>query len=303
MTRYASHLAQRPIHRPTGKPPRPPRRPPPEVRAAAWSIPSPLPGPLEPPESFVSEAEAAGVEFEKGDLVRLGLYLALLLDANKAFNLTAVRDSNEAWRRHILDSLTLLGPLSELAEGASIIDVGSGGGLPGIPLAIARPDLKFTLLEATGKKAEFLKLASVALELSNVTVVSDRAERAAHDRGAKVASGPRQGGCRERFDAAVARAVGPLAVIAELTVPFVKKGGHVLLIKGEKAGAELEQATTALRTLGAVHVGTLETSTGRIVILEKGAATPRDYPRRDGEPARSPLGGSKGGATSPPRPK
>lgn len=256
-----------------------------------------------PPREFAAEALAVGIEFENNDLERLGLYLALLFDANKTFNLTAVREPDEAWRRHILDSLTLLAPLSELPEGANIIDVGSGGGLPGIPLAITRPDLKITLLEATGKKAEFLKAVANALKLSNVTVVSDRAERAGHDRGVKVATGPRQGGFRERFDAAVARAVGPLAVIAELTVPFVKKGGHVLLIKGEKAVAELQDATIALRTLGAVHVSTLDTPTGRIVILEKGAATPRDYPRRDGEPARSPLGASKIGAKEQPRPK
>lgn len=267
-----------------------------------WAVPNPLPRPFAAPAEFLESAAALGVEFDAGDVELLGLYLALLFDANKALNLTAIRDPAEAWRRHILDSLTLLAPLSDLAAGARVIDVGSGGGLPGIPLAIARPDLHCTLLEATAKKAEFLRLTVIALGLKNVSILADRAERAAHDRGEKTASGPRVGGHREKYDAAVARAVGALSVIAELTCPFVRKGGHVLLIKGERAEAELAEGAKALQTLGAVHVDTLQTPTGRIVILEKGAATPRDYPRRDGEPARSPLGQEKSSSSKRGRP-
>src|SRR5215471_2734280 len=111
---------------------------------------------LTPPREFLDAAAALGVEFEPGDVERLGLYLALLLETNKSVNLTAITDPAQAWTRHILDSLTLLSLLSELPEGGSIIDVGTGGGLPGIPLAIVSPHLRVALLEATGKKAEFL---------------------------------------------------------------------------------------------------------------------------------------------------
>src|SRR6185436_19397799 len=160
---------------------------------------------LPPTPQFLQAAAAAGIEFEEGDLERLGLYLALLLETSRSVNLTATTDPAEAWVRHILDSLTLLALLSELPEGGSVIDVGSGGGLPGIPLAIVAPRLRFTLLEATGKKAEFLTAAGERLGLANVAVVNDRAEHAGH-----------QPEHRERYDAVVARAVGPLAVLSEL---------------------------------------------------------------------------------------
>lgn len=254
---------------------------------------APAAAPLTPQPGFVEEARALGIEFEGDDLSRLGQYLADLLSANESMNLTAVRDAEAGWRRHVLDSLTLLPALAQLDEGASVIDVGSGGGLPGMPLAICMPHLRFTLLEATGKKAEFLRVEASRLGLGNVSVVSARAEAAGHDRGERVAEAGRTrrvGGHREAYDAAVARAVGPMSVIAELTVPFVKLGGVALLIKGQKADEELVEAAGALRLLNAVHARTIETPTGRIVVLEKRSATPRDYPRADGEPKRAPLG-------------
>jgi 16S rRNA (guanine527-N7)-methyltransferase len=231
-----------------------------------------------PPAGFLDAAAALGVEFEAGDVERLGRYLSLLLETNKVHNLTAVTDPEQAWARHILDSLTLIALLAELPEGAAVIDVGSGGGLPGVPLAITMPGLRFTLLEATGKKAEFLRQAAGELGLSNARVVNERAERAGQS--------PEH---RERYDAAVARAVGPLSVIAELTVPLIKIGGRCLLIKGQKAEEELAAAKKALHMLHATHAGTVDTPTGRIVVLEKGRKTPAAYPRRDGEPKREPL--------------
>jgi 16S rRNA (guanine527-N7)-methyltransferase len=169
----------------------------------------------------------------------------MLLKANEALNLTAITDPQEAWTRHILDSLTLLPLLAELPEGAKVIDVGSGGGLPGLPLAIVMPHLSFTLLEATGKKIEFLRAAAAGLGLSNVSVIQDRAEQMGQDRGERNATG-REGGHREAYDAVTARAVGRLAVLAELTVPLAKaEGGLVLLIKGQKADEELTEAAEA----------------------------------------------------------
>jgi 16S rRNA (guanine527-N7)-methyltransferase len=243
------------------------------------------------PEAFLRSAAALGIEFEPGELGRLGRYLALLAEANRRMNLTAIRDPEEAWTRHVLDSLTLLGPLSEVAPGSGVIDVGSGGGAPALPLAIVCPHLRFTLLEATGKKCAFLREAIGALGLENAQVEQARAERAGQDRGVRSADGTRSGAMREAFDAATARAVGPMAVVAELTVPLVRVGGLVLLIKGERAAAELAEAGEALGLLGAAHAGTLETPTGRVVVLEKVRPTPRVYPRRDGEPKRAPLGG------------
>lgn len=248
------------------------------------------PDPIPPTDEFLEAAQALGVEFEPDDVARLGRFLALLLEANTRVNLTAIEDPAEAWIRHILDALTLLPMLSELPEGARVLDVGSGGGLPAIPLAIVSPALQFTLLEATGKKVEFLRGAIEAMRLTNARVLQERAERAGQDRGQRRPDGSREGEMREAFDAVTARAVGRLAVVSELTVPFAKVGGLVILVKGQKAEEELAEAGEALGLLGAAHAGTVETPTGRIVVLDKVGATPRTYPRRDGEPKRSPLG-------------
>ncbi|MEC9373706.1 MAG: 16S rRNA (guanine(527)-N(7))-methyltransferase RsmG [Planctomycetota bacterium] len=237
------------------------------------------PDPLAPTSDFLAAAEQLGVEFEEGDLHRLGLYLALLLQANESFNLTAITDPADAWMRHILDSLTLLPLLADLPEHASIADVGSGGGAPALPLAIVAPHLHFTLIESTGKKAAFLREAAATLNCANVTILAERAETVGQDRHNH----------RDHYDAVTARAVGRIAVITELAVPLAKVGGQILLIKGQRAGEELEEARGALHRLHAVCAGIVETPTGRIVVLEKARATPRIYPRRPGEPQRAPL--------------
>ncbi|MBA4028309.1 MAG: 16S rRNA (guanine(527)-N(7))-methyltransferase RsmG [Planctomyces sp.] len=230
----------------------------------------------------------------------MGQFLALLLDATQRVNLTAITDPAQAWLRHALDALSLLPVLASIGEpepaqggGAApaeratprtprVIDVGSGGGVPGIPLAIAMGGVHFSLLEPTGKKAAFLEHAARALGLSNVRVLADRAEKIGHDRDRH----------REVYDAAVCRAVGPLAVVAELCAPLVRVGGVVLAVKGARAEAELAESAHALRTLGLAHETTITTPTGRLIVLVKARPTPRTYPRADGEPKRSPLGPS-----------
>ena len=235
--------------------------------------------PLPAPAEFLAQAAELGIAFEPGEVEKLGRFLALLLHANTAMNLTAIKEPGEAWRRHILDALTLMAPLSEMPDGATVIDIGTGGGVPGVPLAIVRPDLRFTLLDATAKKTAFVRTAMDMLGVEHALVVTARAEQAARD--------PQH---RDAYDAAIARAVGPLATIAELATPFVKPGGVSLLVKGERAGEELDQAKAALHLLLSAHAGTLETPTGRIVILEKMRPTPKAYPRGNGEPKRKPLG-------------
>jgi 16S rRNA (guanine527-N7)-methyltransferase len=190
--------------------------------------------------------------------------------------LTSIEPAEEQWARE--------GGTSHLR----IIDVGSGGGVPALPLAIVMPGANFTLLEATGKKVEFLKSAAKALALRNVEVVQGRAETVAHHRGSK--NDGRVNARREAFDVAIARALGHLAVVAELLGAFVRPGGFVLAVKGARAEQELEEGAKAIGVMGLRHAETVQTPTGRLVVLEKTTRTPRDYPRKDGEPSRKPIG-------------
>lgn len=243
---------------------------------------------LTPPTGWVERAESLGLTFAPGEVERLGQYLALLLDANTRMNLTAIRDADDAWEKHIYDALTLVPVLAEVSgvdgSPAEIIDVGSGGGIPGLVLACVMPGVQFTLLDATGKKCAFLSESAERLGLTNVTVVHDRAERAGRFG---------DGECRARFDAVISRAVGRLAMLLELTVPLAKVGGLVVLTKGQKADEEVAEAKKALHMLHAAHAGTVETATGRIVVIEKLRESPKIYPRADGEPKRVPLGVKK----------
>ena len=236
----------------------------------------------QPTETFLAACEEAGIAFEPGERERYGAFLRLLMAANERFNLTAIRDRESAWMRHIFDSLSLLPVIMSLGGVQRIADIGSGGGLPAIPLAIALPDVRFTLIEATGKKATFLEQTTAELGLKNVAVVNDRAEVAGQDRETH----------RERYDIVTARAVGPLPVLLELTVPLAREGGLVLAIKGEKAGEEIEAAKEALHALHSTVIDQLRGETGTIVVIEKRRATPKLYPRRPGEPKRAPIGGS-----------
>jgi 16S rRNA (guanine527-N7)-methyltransferase len=210
-------------------------------------------------------------------LDRLGAYLRVLLETNQAFNLTAVTDPDTAWSRHIEDSLSVL-PWIAIAPDGPVADVGSGGGLPAIPLAIALPDRRFTLVEATGKKAAFLRDVAAELGLRNVQVEHARIE----DFGQAPAA-------RERFSVATSRALSRLPVLLELTLPLLAVRGHALAIKGEQAPDEVAESARALELLGGEHMDCIRTPTGTIVRTRKVRPTPKRYPRRPGEPKRAPL--------------
>jgi 16S rRNA (guanine527-N7)-methyltransferase len=213
--------------------------------------------PLAAPDGFGARLEAVGATVSDDTLAQLGDYLGRLLAMNEQMNLTAIRDAESAWERHILDALTLLPMLAQVPAGARLVDVGSGGGIPGIPLAIARPDLEITLVESTQKKAAFLSAVSAALGLSNVSVRAERAEQ--------LSSGPLKGA----FDVVTARAVARLAALAPLTLTLLRHGGFALLIKGQRADEELTEAARIIKKLGAKHEHTVATPTGRVVIIRR----------------------------------
>jgi 16S rRNA (guanine527-N7)-methyltransferase len=226
-------------------------------------LPLPTPDPLTPPEGFAERLHGVGVTLDEAKIAALGDYLARLLAMNEQMNLTAIKDPIEVWDRHALDALALVPLLAELGPGARLCDVGSGGGLPGIPLSIARPDLQVTLVEATLKKAVFLTGVAAALGLGNVTVRSERAELLG------------KGDLRGAFDAVTARAVGRLVMLVPLTSPLVRPGGLMLLVKGQRAEEELAEAAFVLGRQRVAHLKTVPTPTGKIVVLRRAGEAPR----------------------------
>ena len=179
------------------------------------------------------------MELDASQVAGFELYRREMLAWNSKANLTRVTDPDEVQTRHFVDSLSVASclPNDALGPGTSLIDVGSGAGLPGVPLKIAFPALTLVLLEANRKKASFLQMLVRTLDLDRVTVVRSRAEEAGH-----------RDDLRETFDVVVSRAVAPLEVLAELTLPFCRVGGTVIAQKGEDVGDELERAGNAIAT-------------------------------------------------------
>lgn len=207
-----------------------------------------------------------------------------VLRVNQQFNLTAVRDFHGAWTKHIEDSLQAL-PTNLLEGRKSLVDVGAGAGFPGLALAVARPDLRVTLFDSTRKKCDFMNSAAKLLEL-DARAQCGRAE----EFGQNVV-------WRERFDLATARAVGNFSEVCELTLPLVKKGGHLLLWRGFAAREEVKNGAAMLKELGA-DASTVEIrpywlaghdAAYHLVVIHKTGATPKMFPRRVGIPKAQPL--------------
>ncbi len=210
-------------------------------------------------------------------------YVALLLDANARLNLTRVVEPEAVARLHLLDSLAAL-PMLDEVEAASALDLGSGGGVPGLVLALARPAMAWTLVDSVGKKADALRTFVDALRMTNVTVVAERAEL--------LGRGP----AREASDIVTARACAALPVLAEYALPLVRVGGSLLAWKGPISGEELDGGAAASRLLGGGSPvvrpsGVPVLGDHSFVLVQKVAATPDRFPRRPGEPARRPLPG------------
>jgi 16S rRNA (guanine527-N7)-methyltransferase len=233
--------------------------------------------------ALLEQTTAWGVVLEAHTRERLLRYLALLYEANQRVNLTRV-PAEQAVGRHLVDSLCLLAVYTP-PEGARVLDIGAGAGLPGIPLAIVRPDLRLTLLDSHGKTVQFLREACAALGI-DATVVQARAEKWAHAPEA-----------RGQFDAVIARAVAKMPILTELMTPFLKIGGVGLALKSANETDEILQAVPAAQILGAtleLHTMRFETEQGTlsraIGLLRKERLTPEQYPRAWKQILSRPLG-------------
>lgn len=222
---------------------------------------------------------ALGVPLDR--LPLLEKFSSLLLERNQVMNLTAITDPEQVAILHFLDSLCLL-PLADWA-GKTVVDVGTGAGFPGMPLAMAVPEASVTLLDSLGKRVAFLEECRAALGLENVRCVHARAEEFA-------------AGERESFDLAVSRAVAALPTLCELCLPLVKVGGRFLAMKSSGTGEEIASSERAIALLGgklaAVEDYTIPTSqiVHRVVVIQKVSPTPKKYPRRFAQIKKQPLG-------------
>lgn len=215
-------------------------------------------------------------ELTAKQLDQFSTYYEMLVDWNTRVNLTAITEPEDVANKHFLDSLAAE---PYLISGASVADVGTGAGFPGIPLLIVRPDIKLTLMDSLQKRLVFLEAVLKELGLSAECV---------HARAEDAGQNPRY---RERFDAALSRAVSALPVLCELTLPLVKVGGVSIAYKGD-AGEELNASQNALNVLHAsAERISVPASYGarELVLLKKLAATPKQYPRKAGTPAKNPL--------------
>lgn len=233
---------------------------------------------------LAERARGYGVDLDREQTQLLVHYAGVISDYEKA-NVVGTRDVGGVLSEHVLDSLTcfLFEPLRDKRR---VVDIGSGGGFPGVPLRIINPGLRLTLLDSVGKKVAFLRYALGELQLGGVELVEKRAEEFG-----------REGGGRGGFDVATVRAVGSLAEVLEYSMPLLKVEGNAVIMKSQVSSQEWKRGEAAARELGAGRFYTMPVpgADGRqLVVVEKLFETPEKYPRRVGRPKKQPLGGNRG---------
>jgi len=238
-------------------------------------------------DRLIAGAKKLGLQLNPKQLEQFNTYYQELVDWNRRVNLTAITDYEEVQIKHFLDALTVTLAWQQpiVDTDLRLIDVGTGAGIPGIPLKILFPAIKLVLLDSTAKKADFLHYLKQKLELDNVEIVVGRAEEIAH-----------QAQYREKFDMVLSRAVAPLPTLVELTLPFCTIGGSFIAQKKGAIAPEINKATLAISRLGGklreVKSIDLEefTDERRLIIVDKVSPTPEQYPRRPGIPSKRPIG-------------
>lgn len=233
-----------------------------------------------------AEAERLGVPIDDAQRDRLARFHTLLVAANETTNLTRIVDVEDAAIKHYLDSLLYLRgiPGDRHAAPLTLIDIGAGPGLPGIPLLLVRPHWRVTMVDSVGKKVQFIKQALAELGVEGGTAIHGRAE--------DLAAAPPH---RDAYDVATARALAAMPELLELCLPFVKPGGHLVVSKGSKGPEELATAARALEVLQGAPLAeerlVLPNDAGErhLYVIKKRAHTPKGYPRKAGIPHQKPI--------------
>ena len=236
-------------------------------------------------QGIATDAKSLGIDLSPGQLGKFKAYTKEMLDWNQRVNLTAITDPFQVERLHFLDSLTVsLALPAQVKSGGNLCDVGSGAGFPGVPLKIAFPCIKLTLVDSSAKRTGFLERLVSVLGLADVEVSNGRAE----DVG-------QRSEFRERFDVVVSRAVAQTRVLLEYTLPLCRVGGLVIMQKKGDIQEEMERASGSLLELGGGGLKMVEVpeevleGQRQLAVVEKTSKTPSRYPRRTGIPAKRPL--------------
>lgn len=230
---------------------------------------------------LISDAKKLGISLTDEQLKRFDLLSELLVEQNKTMNLTAITDPDGIAVKHFADSISVLSAC-EFAQGARVMDIGTGAGFPGIPLLIMRPDIDLTMVDSTAKKLKYVQSTVDSLGLI-ATTLHTRAEEAGQSKE-----------YREKFDIVCSRAVAALNVLCEYCLPFVKVGGIFVAMKGAKAQEEIADAKAAIKLLGGkiIDEKSFSLSDGgerTLVVIKKISQIPPKYPRPSAQIAKKPL--------------
>lgn len=236
------------------------------------------------PEQFKSSLAKHGVALSDIQMQQYETYFNQLVEWNEKMNLTAITQKEEVYLKHFYDSLTLALQTDVLRESVALCDVGAGAGFPSIPLKIALPHLRVTIVDSLNKRITFLNELVRALGLQDVSCYHDRAE--------SFGQNPQ---FREQFDVVTARAVARLNLLSEFCLPLVKVGGVFVSMKAASTPQEIEEAQKAFRVLGGAFVDDMQfdlpenAGERHIVMVKKQQSTPSKYPRKAGIPAKNPI--------------